>query len=583
MKRCRKTLLSLCLAAVLTGCVQQPVSNSPAVRLQDELSQSEESAGKEAIEPAALYQEPSEVSQRKLSMPESSYVRYPIEAVEENELKYWLPMPASVSEGHTSIGETDWAKKWQENTGIRILWTVPEPGEETEQFRVMISASLLPDIIEWEWTLTYEGGPKSARESGLVIPLNAYLTQEGPAADLWDFLQKHPWIDRQVRSDEGDYYCFPSISSCADSPCESGPIVRRDLLEACGIQIEELSTIDGLHQVLVRLKEAGIESPLTGCGLEDLFRYLLPAWNIRTGMFCGAETGEIQYGYAQREFRECMKTLAQWMEDGLIDPDIERNESIDCAQRMLNGESAVTFGSLQKEFTYYLEQIEKAPEEFPEDIGFQAAKYPALEAGTVCGGAVYYEYRTDTGGSASVTADCQTPELAARFLNYSYTKEGHLLMNYGTREESWDLEGKAAVYTDQVLDYEAGGWDSLATALAHYCRTHTPGPFVQDPEAIRQYFPQACQQEALTVWNVNPESLKTSLPPITLTQEEAAQYDPIRERMETYISGVCSGWLHGGAASVRGEWEDYTKRLEELNLDFAVEIFQKALDRYQFR
>ena len=110
-----------------------------------------------------------------------------------------------------------------------------------------------------------------------------------------------------------------------------------------------------------------------------------------------------------------------------------------------------------------------------------------------------------------------------------------------------------------------------------------PGPFVQDPEAIRQYFPQACQQEALTVWNVNPESLKTSLPPITLTQEEAAQYDPIRERMETYISGVCSGWLHGGAASVRGEWEDYTKRLEELNLDFAVEIFQKALDRYQSR
>ena len=97
-------------------------------------------------------------------------------------------------------------------------------------------------------------------------------------------------------------------------------------------------------------------------------------------------------------------------------------------------------------------------------------------------------------------------------------------MNYGTREESWDLEGKDAVYTNQVLDYEAGGWNSLASALAHYCRTHMPGPFVQDPEAIRQYFPQACQQEALTVWNVNPESLKTSLPPITLTQEEAAQY-----------------------------------------------------------
>ena len=363
MKKCWKTLLGFCLAAVLTGCTQQPVS-LPDVSLQDEQSHSEESPAQESTKPASLYQEPSALSKRKLSMPESSYVRYPIEAVEEVELEYWLPMPSYVSEGHTSIGDTDWAKKWQENTGVRIQWTAPEPGEEVEQFKVMVGASRLPDIIEWEWTLAFEGGPKSAGQSGLVIPLNAYFTREGAAADLWDFLQKHPWIDRQVRSDEGDYYCFPAISSSADFLCESGPIVRRDLLEASGIQIEELSTIDGLHQALTRLKEAGVEFPLTASGLGDLLRYLLPAWNIRTEMFCDAETGEVRYGYAQREFRECMKNLAQWMEEGLIDPDIERNESADCAQRMLNGQSAVTFGSLQKELAHYMEEIEKAPEEF---------------------------------------------------------------------------------------------------------------------------------------------------------------------------------------------------------------------------
>lgn len=585
MKKYGSILVCILLfAAAIAGGCQKPIFNYNSQTSID----LEDSAGQQVIQTAGEPEQPGDMTpllkqQRELKMPDCSLVRYPIEGAGEIELKYWLPMPETLAGAHASAADTVWAQKWQEQTGIRVQWTSPKPGEEEEQFKVMVSSQLLPDIIEWEWSLAFEGGPRSARDSGLVIWLDSFISQSGAAADLWNFLQAHPWIDQQVRSDEGNYYCFPAIASCAQFQCRSGPIVRLDLLEKAGLEPEELSTVDGFYQALLALKAAGTEYPLSVSGIEDLWNLLLPAWNVRAGMYCDAQTGEVKYGYTQRGFRDCMITLAKWTEEGLIDPDTKRNTPEDCARRLLNTESAVTFGAADGELEYFLSEMQKNPQADEDGIAFQALDYPSLEEGVVkyaAGG--YYEYRTDLKGSASISADCRNAEAAVRFLNYSYSREGHELMNFGIEGESWQLESGKPAYTELLLEYEAGGWNNLAESAAHYTRLQTAGPFVQDPDALLQYYIHPQQKDALEIWNQNNESHLTCLPPLTLTQEEAAMYDPIQERIAEYTETVFDGWLNG-SGNVRGEWEAYLEKLKELRSDVAVLLFQTALNRYYAR
>ena len=51
--------------------------------------------------------------------------------------------------------------------------------------------------------------PAAAEEEGVLINLDKYISPTGAAADLWQYLQDNPTMNREVKNDEGSYYCFP--------------------------------------------------------------------------------------------------------------------------------------------------------------------------------------------------------------------------------------------------------------------------------------------------------------------------------------------------------------------------------------
>ena len=69
-----------------------------------------------------------------------------------------MPLPSNVSKNSPTVNETEWARIWQEMTGVKVEFIHPTQGSENEEFSVLIAGNLLPDIIEWEWTTTYPGG-----------------------------------------------------------------------------------------------------------------------------------------------------------------------------------------------------------------------------------------------------------------------------------------------------------------------------------------------------------------------------------------------------------------------------------------
>ena len=146
-----------------------------------------------------------------LTTPRSNYIQYPYADGAGVKLTYWMSLPGNVAnnpETTESVQMTQWAQLWQEKTGIEVEFIGPTSDADTA-FNLMTSSTELPDIIEWEWTASYAGGPAAAENDGVLIWLDDYITPDGPAADLWQYLQDNPTLDRAIKTDDGHYYCFP--------------------------------------------------------------------------------------------------------------------------------------------------------------------------------------------------------------------------------------------------------------------------------------------------------------------------------------------------------------------------------------
>ncbi|MDE7045167.1 MAG: ABC transporter substrate-binding protein, partial [Acetatifactor sp.] len=287
-----------------------------------------------------------------LSTPRSSYVQYPYADGAGVKLTYWMSVPGNVmnhADTPDSVQMTQWAQRWQELTGIEVEFQGPattKSDEVTTAFNLMTTGSTLPDIIEWEWTSGYPGGPSQAEADGVVIWLDDLITPDGPAADLWQFLQDNPSLDTSIKTDDGHYYCFPFTRGSVMLTTTSGPVVRKDLVEAAGYKVEDLTTIDKWTEIMTAMKENGVEHPLSFESTSYMLNMMPGAWSFRSGMYVSAEDGKVHYGPMEEGYRDMLAQIKEWMDAGLIDPDSAEWTGANTKADIMNGDSAICYGAL---------------------------------------------------------------------------------------------------------------------------------------------------------------------------------------------------------------------------------------------
>ncbi len=586
MKKYVAVLLALAMiVGSMAGCTGGSNSSTQDSSKADssksaEVSQDAESSQEEADHPWELL-DPIENTDGTLQVPRSNYVTYPISETGV-ELEYWLCAASNIAKGVGETKDTEWAQVLQERTGVKIQWTTSVLGSDSESFGVMTSSGQLPDIVEWEWTTSYNGGPSAAESDGLITYLNDYITEYGAAADLWQFLQDNPHLDKEVKDDNGNYYAFPFVRGTKYLQCTSGPIVRTDLLESVGIKADELVTIEDWHNALLAAKEIpGVEYPLICKNWGNLVSLMNNPFEFRPNMFLDYETGNIEFGYMTEGYKEFIQTLQQWLSEGLVDPDLLSNKTDDQTQAMLTGTSVICYGAGGGDLGTYLSSVSADPSAYAEGISFQTINFPVKNAGdTVHYGGSSYDYATTSKASAAITADCKNPEVAAKLLNYNYSKEGHLFINYG-QDVVIDSEGQAH-YSDKTMDYAANGFPSLATSMANVGRANMSGPFAQDPNYIFEYYATDGQKAALHTWNDYQESQSTLIPPITLTAEESSKYASLINDINTYVESSYGAWF-ALQSKVEDDWDNYISTLQGMGIQDAIDIYQAALNRYNAR
>ena len=550
MKKRMTKLLSLFTATMmvtsaLTGCGSKEEETQTAQTSANESSASVESTSEAASEGVEEFS-------------------YPMES--GHTVVYWMELNSAASANFLSMDETEFGKALQEQTGIEIEYQHPASGQAKEQFNLMLADGNLPDIIEWKWLTDYTGGPAKAIEDGVVIPLNDIIDEYCP--NLKAYLEEHPDIDKEIKTDDGQYYMFPTINGTRES---FGGYIREDWLKELNLEIPA-SMDDWYHVLTVFKNEKGTEAPLSiawsALITNSPWAY---AYGVGGKSFV-VEEDTVVYAPISDGYKEFLTTLNKWYEDGLLDPELATIKNTQVTAKIATGLSGASAGYLASAMQV---QITAGIAEAPE-FSLVATPVPEVTEG------VAPEYANTTRGigaiGAAITTQCEDIEAAARLLDYCYAGDGLMLFNYGIEGVSYEMVDGNPVYTDEIFNNPDGLEQSAA--LGKYQRASYNGPGIQLADRYKQTLLYENTQNARETWQVEG-AVDHVLPALTLTTEESSEYATIMNEITTYVDEWTLKFVMGTESL--DNWDTYVQTIQQFGITRATEIQQAAYDRYLVR
>lgn len=487
------------------------------------------------------------------------------------ELTYWCELNTNVSANYTNMGDTPFGQGLMERTGVSITYLHPPTGQLNEQFNLILADGDLPDIMEYTWQ-SYPGGPQKAIEDGNILALNDIIDQYCP--NLKAYLEAHPDVDRQCKTDEGNYYMFPFVRGDDSLRVSTGLMIRQDWLNDLGLEMP--TTIDEWHDVLTAFKtEKGATAPFafeyTTPSLRNNWPFM-SAYNTTAEFYVG-DDGKIHYGPAEENYKEFLATMNQWYKEGLLDPDMPTAQLDQVSAKMTSGASGASLGWIGSRMGVWT----TAAKETDPNYDLEAAPVPTLNKGETAKMGPMDNVVVNNGGAA-ITTRCKDIEAAARLLDWAYSDEGHMYYNFGTEGESYTMENGEPVYTDLILNNPDGL--PIAQAMSGYIRGNYNGPFVQDVRYAQQYYTMDCQKKAQATWTV-PEASEHVLPPITPSSGESEEFSAIMNEINTYRDEMTLKFILGTESL--DNFDKFVDTMNQMNLKRAIEIENSALDRYNAR
>ncbi len=483
-------------------------------------------------------------------------------AGDPNKLTYWAQFNPAVSQTLSNMDETPYAQELQKRLGIDIEYIHPPVGQEVEKFNLLIASNDMPDIIFWDWNANYAGGPAKAIREKRIIPLNDYKDK---APNFFSYLAEHDDVDKLSKTDNGDYYGFTSIKGTSALTLTDGMILRSDWLQDLGLEIPE--TIEEWEIVLKAFKEQkGAKAPLsartwglspfaTGFGISDYFYQ---------------KDGKAMYGPLQPEYKDYLAKMNQWYNEGLIDKDIATIDDITVNSNILTGVSGVTYNSIGSGIGRYMNAATI------DGYDLVGAPYPVKQKGD---SVTIANCTAVSGGSAGViTTNCKNIDTALKLLDYGYSEEGRMFMNFGVEGLTYEMIDGYPKYTDLITNNPDGL--AIAETLGRYTQASIAAPTIQDARYMEQYAALPSQKKTLEIWRQHQASA-TMYPPVNPKEEDISEYTRLQTDITTYASEMFMKFVMG--VEPIENYDKFVDGLKSRGIDRLMEIKQEALDAFNAR
>lgn len=585
-------LVSISLLLSFTGCVQNsdPPETSDQPTAQSQAPETGEPAETtESIQPESTSEEPAPFPEQAetppiaveptgavLSKEEAAalgndvlYGMYDFETnielpltAEEAELSYWLMLQPFTSSYSIDINECTFYKEMEARTGVHLELMPSSVFVAAEQFMLVISSGDFPDMMEGVGSY-YSGGTAKAVEEGVFVDFTEFMEEYMPNYTAW--LDTYPNLRAEVTNLDGTIATAGSIGS--GIPWNIGTQIRLDWVEELGLELPV--TYDDYHDVLTAFKTE------YGAGL-----WLDPDGTTRNNSYSAGYNvilesegsprpfrvmdGVVEYSPYTEDYREYLALINSWWEEGLIYKDFLSQAAISTpdAGVVANNEIGIWVSDADTMLIY---------EEASENIDIGAIAQPRKTPDQILH---IYLAQATIGDGVVISTDCKDIELAARWLDYSYTYDGMLLNCYGVEGEGmeFDHEGNPQ-FSDLVLNDPNM---IMIACVVVYARFTSSGVF--NLNCLLQGNNQE-QKDAIELWTTGVDTEYEFPAAAGMTTEQSERYSLLMSELQSYVDQSTLGFIVGEKSTETG-WDDYLRTLESLKVDELNELMQTIYDKY---
>jgi putative aldouronate transport system substrate-binding protein len=149
-------------------------------------------------------------------------------------LKIWMPIHSIATKYIQTYAENEAFIQAMEDTGVKLEFTHPASGQESEQFNLMIASQEYPDIA---FQQKYKGGVVQGVTDGIYEDLTELIPEYAP--DYYALIQQNDEFRREATTADGKIYAF-YIYKDVDAAFEGEwrrTQFRKDWLDEFGMEI----------------------------------------------------------------------------------------------------------------------------------------------------------------------------------------------------------------------------------------------------------------------------------------------------------------------------------------------------------
>lgn len=492
------------------------------------------------------------------------------------ELTIYCDFAGGARQVYNSMADMDIVKQMEKETGLKLSFVHPPENDDGTFFTTMIASGDYPDII-WNNFATYPGGPTAAMDDGVILDSTEEIKEKGYYfKQMLD--QSDPEIkERDIWSDDGRIIRFGTtfIPEYLNNRVHGGFLVRKDLLDEAGIT-ELPETFDEYDAMFAAFKKAGVVPWTTAMKDWQYIAYSPVASGLDlTYRNQNIKDGKVKFSRCEPEYKTFLTVMNDWYKKGYFTSD-SLTQSISESQKQFQaGEAgAILCGSWE---IVTLNSVLQANEPNASVI---ALPFPRPNKGDHVGTHGVVMQAVEDARMAYVSAKCEHPEEAVRFIDYLYKPETIMMTAWGVNTDDhtlWteDENGKRS-WTDFMtnnpdFDYEIGRQRYTANVLQ--------GAWETNMEKLQ--YDNDYVQQAWKAWS--EETDNTDLPSkfMTQTTDEAREISQLRTQIDTYGDENVFAFITGERSL--DEFDSFVEELKGLGTDRLCELYQAAYDRYLAR
>ncbi len=473
----------------------------------------------------------------------------------------------------------DFTKYYEKKTNVKIDWQIIS-GELAQKLNVIVASGNYPDVF-LNCGIKKPAQAQYGRD-GIIIPLNDLI--EKHTVNIKKVLDENEYLKKQYTAPDGNIYGLGASSFAYHARTSNKLWVYEPWLEKSGMEMPE--TTEDFKNFLIKVRDGDFngngkkdEIPFLGLGTRDTVKFIMNSFTYMDDYMdfeFFVENGKVIYSPTTDGFKEGLKYIQDLYKEGLIAKDsfvIDRQQRtaivenqeyplVACCPALWYGQFTVNNGGTGR----FAEFTAVPPLTGPSGRKATAMRQPLID-----------------GQKFSISASCEYPEVAIRWVDRFFCEEGFLEAESGQEGVGWrkakdgekNIFGQPAKYVDLAGEFGETQNKHWVQLVPEHRKDEDEFAFASD-DTTGQSLEARLYKESQ---KYEPYIEDKTLPDMFYDESVMNEYSTLKTNIYNETYRMVADMILGDK-DIDSQWDGYISTLEKQGLKRYTEIQQETYDKY---